>query len=131
MQLALNRGNLKRFMESAKGYVLTPKGRAEYAAKVCNRDTFEFVNREQSRRNQHLKRGDKQREDSKQKIAAARTGTTLAEETKAKISQALCGHDVSDETRAKISASNRGKPKSPNRKRRCGWQHWHVRHASV
>lgn len=113
MQIELNKGNLKRFMESARGYVLTPKGRSEWAAKVCNKDTYEFVNREKSRRNQHLKKGDKHREDSKQRIAAARTGTKHSDETREKIKAGNLGQTRSDETRAAISAAQMGKPKTP------------------
>lgn len=118
MQRELNRGNLKRFMESNAGYVLTPKGRAEKAAKVCNVETFEFVNREKSRRNQHLGKGDTHREDSKQKIAVARTGTTQTEETRAKIKASNLGQTRSDETRANIAAGQRGKPKSEEQRQK-------------
>ena len=116
MQIELNRGNLKRFMEGAKGYVLTPKGRKEFAGRLCNVETFEFTNREKSRRNQHLKRGDTHREDSKQKIAAARTGTKHSDETREKIKIGNLGQTRSDETRANISAAQQGKPKSPEQK---------------
>jgi len=113
MQEALNKGDLKRLMESAKGYVLTPKGRSEFAAKICNKDTYEFVNREKSRRNQHLKKGDKHREDSKQRIAAARLGTKHSDETREKIKAGNLGQTRSDETRAAISAAQKGKSKTP------------------
>lgn len=118
MQRELNRGNLRRFMESKSGYVLTPKGRSESAGKVCNVETFEFVNREKSRRNQHLGKGDTHREDSKQKIAVARTGTTQSEETRAKIKASNLGQTRSEETRANIAAAQRGKPKSEEQKQK-------------
>ncbi|WP_246749535.1 NUMOD3 domain-containing DNA-binding protein [Agrobacterium rosae] len=113
MQVELNKRRLKRFMDSNRGYVLTPKGRKEYADKLCNKDTYEFVNREKSRRNQHLKKGDTHTEASKAKIAESRRGTTQADETREKIRKGNLGQTRSAETCKAISDANKGKSKTP------------------
>lgn len=113
MQVELNKRRLKRFMDSNRGYVLTPKGRKELADKLCNKDTYEFVNREKSRRNQHLKKGDTHREISKAKIAESRRGTTQTDETREKIRKGNLGQTRSAETCMAISAGNKGKSKTP------------------
>ncbi|MDR6757186.1 hypothetical protein J2Y48_002482 [Mycoplana sp. BE70] len=108
MQQALNRGNLKGFMESDRGYVLTWKGRAEKAAGVMNLETAMFVNREASRRAQHLKKGDTHREDSIEAIRQSRLGKRWDEETIERIRQSNAGQTRSDETRQRISAARKG-----------------------
>jgi len=118
MQQKLDSGKLKEFMESSRGYVLTPKGREEHAAKVCNKDTFEFANREKSRRNQHLKKGDRHRDESKQLIAISRMGTTHTEETKKKIRDGNKGQKRSDETRKAIAEARTGTKDSKETKNR-------------
>lgn len=118
MQRELNRGNLRGFMESNLGYVLTPKGRSEKAGMVCNKETFEFTNRRKSKENQHLKKGDRHRDDSKAKIAVSRTGKTHTEETKEKIREANKGQVRSDETRANIAKAKLGTTDSEETKNR-------------
>lgn len=116
MELELKRGTFKRFMESVTGYVLTWRDREAKATRTLNMETAVFVNREQSRRNQHFKKGDKHSQESKDAIARARTGTKHSEETKARIKQSNLGQTRSDETKAKISAFRKGRPMSEETK---------------
>lgn len=108
MQQALNRGNLKGFMESEKGYVLTWKGRAEKASGVMNLETAMFVNREASRRAQHLKKGDTHREDSIEAIRQSRLGKRWDEETIERIRESNTGQTRSEETCLRISEARKG-----------------------
>lgn len=108
MQQALNRGQLKGFMESHRGYVLTWKGRAEKASGVMNLDTAMFVNREASRRAQHLKKGDTHREDSIEAIRQSRIGKHWDEETIERIRQSNSGQTRSEETCQRISEARTG-----------------------
>ncbi len=116
MELELNRGTFKQFMGSATGYVLTWKDRAARASGTLNMETAVFVNREQSRRNQHFKKGDKHTQKSKDAIALARTGTKHSEETIARIRDANLGQTRSEETKAKISAARKGRKMSEETK---------------
>lgn len=116
MEAELKRGTFKWFMESATGYVLTWRDREARATRTLNMETAVFVNREQSRRNQHFKKGDRHTQESKDAIALARTGTKHSEETKARIKQSNLGQTRSDETKAKISASRKGRPMSEQTK---------------
>ncbi|WP_018898929.1 NUMOD3 domain-containing DNA-binding protein [Rhizobium sp. 2MFCol3.1] len=116
MESELKAGTFKRFMESTTGYVLTWKDRPSKAGGVLNGETAVFVNREQSRRNQHFKKGDRHTQASKDAIALARTGTKHSEETKERIKQANTGQTRSDETKAKISAARKGRVMSAETK---------------
>lgn len=112
MERELKNGTFKRFMESPTGYVLTWKDRSSKASGVLSTETACFVNREQSRRNQHFKKGDRHAQESKDAIARARTGTKQSEETKARIRAGNLGQTRSEETKAKISAARKGRTMS-------------------
>ncbi|MGY5794162.1 NUMOD3 domain-containing DNA-binding protein len=116
MEQEFKSGTFKQFMESATGYVLTWRNREARATGTLNMETAVFVNREQSRRNQHFKKGDKHTQESKDAIALARTGTKHSEETKARIKQSNLGQTRSEETKAKISAARRGRTMSEETK---------------
>lgn len=116
MERELKANTFKQFMMSTTGYVLTWKSRSAKASGVMNVQTAEFVNRERSRRNQHLAKGDTHSEASKAAISQALKGRTHSEDTKAKIKVGNAGQTRSDETRAKISAARTGRSMSAETK---------------
>ena len=91
MEQECKRGTVKQFMESATGYALTWRDREARATGTLNMETGVFVNREQSRLNQHFKKGDTHTQESKDAIALARTGTKHSEATKARIKESNLG----------------------------------------
>ncbi len=134
MERELKAGTFKRFMESSTGYVLTWKDREGRAGAILNTETAVFVNREQSRRNQHFKIGDRHTQESKDAIARARTGTTHSEETKAKIKHSNLGLNRSDETKAKIGAARKGRVVSDETKAKMAEKraaYWAAKRAAI
>lgn len=134
MESELKSGTLRQFMESATGYVLTWRDRPAKASGILNTETGVFVNREQSRRNQHFKKGDRHTQASKDAIALARTGTKHTEETKAQIKQSNTGLTRSAETKAKISAARKGRAMSPETKAKMAAKraaYWAAKRAAI
>ncbi|WP_105405076.1 NUMOD3 domain-containing DNA-binding protein [Neorhizobium sp. T7_12] len=112
MEKKLATGNLRKFMGSDFGYVLGWKDKAGKASGIMNAETAVFCNRETSKRNLQLKKGDKQTEAGKAKIAKARTGTKHSAETKAAISKTKKGVALTDEHKAALSVAKKGRKMS-------------------
>lgn len=113
MERAMAAGNFKRMMKGRFGYVLTWKSKKAKETGVMNKDTAAYLNREDSERACQFGPGDTHSDESKAKIAKARTGKKASDATRQKMSKSKIGTKRDDETRASISAGLKGKPKSP------------------
>ena len=109
----LNTGNFPEFMKSNYGYVLTWKSRAALATGIFDKETACYVNRIDSRRNQHFAKGDKHEPETIEHLREINLGKVVSDVTKERMSEAHKGSECTDETKAKISATLKGKPKSP------------------
>lgn len=87
----LEEGKFPGFMKSDSGYCITWKDKAAYETRVMDKDTVAFIRRAESRELLWIKKDDKHKPESIERIRVARTGTTQKPETIEKISKTKTG----------------------------------------
>ena len=103
---------LKKGKDSADSYMRSDRGpclswitKQAMRDGVMNRDTAEVISHRESVMRFRMQRGEKHRDESKQKISRTKKGTKHTDRHKAKVSAALTGVAKSAESNSKRSAS--------------------------